>query len=304
MDEPAMSAADPAAAPAAPRPRIELPPLPADAVPIVPIRSVALFPGAVVPIALAREQSIAAAQEAVRAGRKIALLAQRDPATEQPVATDLYNIGVLATVLRYVTTPEGAHHLICQGESRFRVVADAARDAVLRRAGGADPGACDRRCGDRGALHAAEAARAGSAGAAAAGATGAGSGSSRASTRRASWRTSSPTSWTSSPAEKQDILETVDLQGPGSTRSSQLLAHRVEVLKITRDINEQTQAALGERQREAVLREQLHQLQKELGESEDSEGDAGGARQADQRRRHAGGGRRARPQGAQAARRA
>ena len=31
-------------------------------------------------------------------------------------------IGVLATVLRYVTTPEGAHHLVCQGESRFRVV--------------------------------------------------------------------------------------------------------------------------------------------------------------------------------------
>ena len=48
-----------------------------------------------------------------------------------------------------------------------------------------------------------------------------------------------------------------------------LLAHRVEVLKITRDITEQTQAALGERQREAVLREQLHQLQKELGEGED-----------------------------------
>jgi len=104
------------------KPRIELPPLPADAIPIVPIRNVALFPGVVMPITLGRELSIAAAQEAVRAGHKIALLAQRDASTEKPGAADLYQIGVLATVIRYVTTPEGAHHLVCQGESRFRVV--------------------------------------------------------------------------------------------------------------------------------------------------------------------------------------
>jgi ATP-dependent Lon protease len=106
--------------PAAPS-AIELPPLPADAVPIVPIRQVALFPGTVMPISLRREVSIAAAQEAVRAGHKIALLAQRDPATENPGAADLYEVGVLATVIRYVTMPEGAHQLVCQGEYRFRV---------------------------------------------------------------------------------------------------------------------------------------------------------------------------------------
>src|ERR1700745_680389 len=102
--------------------RSELPPLPPDAVPIVPIRNVALFPGVVMPISLGRELSISAAQEAVRAGHKIALLAQRDASVEKPGAADLYQIGVLATVIRYVTTPEGAHHLVCQGESRFRVM--------------------------------------------------------------------------------------------------------------------------------------------------------------------------------------
>ena len=106
----------------APKTRIELPPLPADAIPIVPIRNVALFPGVVMPITLGRELSIAAAQEAVRAGHKIALLAQRDASVEKPGAADLYGIGVLATVIRYVTTPEGVHHLVCQGESRFRMV--------------------------------------------------------------------------------------------------------------------------------------------------------------------------------------
>ena len=68
------------------------------------------------------------------------------------------------------------------------------------------------------------------------------------------------------PEEKQDLLETLDLK-QRLDKVVKLLAHRVEVLKITRDITEQTQAALGERQREAVLREQLHQLQKELGEA-------------------------------------
>jgi ATP-dependent Lon protease len=74
------------------------------------------------PIALGRESSIAAAQEAVRNGHKIALLAQRDPSVEHPRAGDLYDVGVIATVIRYVTTPDGAHQLICQGEERFRLL--------------------------------------------------------------------------------------------------------------------------------------------------------------------------------------
>src|ERR1700753_2148993 len=103
-------------------PRIELPPLPADAVPIVATRNLVLFPGIVLPVALGREESIAAAQEAVRTGRKIGLLLQRDPSVEKPTATDLYEYGVLATVVRYVTSPEGSPHLVAQGESRFRML--------------------------------------------------------------------------------------------------------------------------------------------------------------------------------------
>src|SRR5215469_15241106 len=101
--------------------RIELPPLPADAVPIVALRNVVLFPGIVLPVTLGREESIAAAQEAVRTGRKVGLLLQRDSTVEKPAPADLYDVGVIATVVRYVTAPDGAHHLVCQGESRFRL---------------------------------------------------------------------------------------------------------------------------------------------------------------------------------------
>ena len=73
-------------------------------------------------------------------------------------------------------------------------------------------------------------------------------------------------------AEKQEMIETLDLQ-ERLDKVLKLLANRLEVLKITRDTTEQTQSALGERQREAVLREQLRQLQKELGDTEDSDED-------------------------------
>src|ERR1700737_3707965 len=97
-------------------------PLPAgDVVPIIAMRNVALLPGTVVPITLGREESLAAAQEAVRSGKKIGLLLQHDPAVEKPTSHDLNQIGVLATVVRYVTAPDGTHHLVAQGESRFRV---------------------------------------------------------------------------------------------------------------------------------------------------------------------------------------
>ena len=253
-------------------PRIELPPLPADAVPIVPMRNVVLFPGVVLPVTLGREESIAAAQEAVRTGRKVGLLLQRDPALDKPTPRDLYEVGVLATVVRYITAPDGAHHLICQGESRFRllqVVREtpflAARVETLSEPieKGAEIEARMDFLKER-AVEAlallpqvpAELAR-----------------TIRAMESAGQLADLIVSFMDVKPQEKQELLETIDLR-ERLDRVVKMLAHRVEVLKITRDITEQTQAALGERQREAVLREQLHQLQKELGEGEGGEGDA------------------------------
>ncbi len=248
----------------APKSRLELPPLPADAIPIVPIRSVALFPGVVMPITLGREQSISAAQEAVRSGHKIALLAQRDASVEKPQAADLYEMGVLATVIRYVTTPEGAHHLVCQGESRFRVV-EMLRDTpflAARIEQIPEPTNTSPEIEARAAFLKERASEALSL-----------LPQAPAELGRMITGIESPANLADlivsfmdvKSSEKQEILETLDLK-ERLDKVIRLLAHRVEVLKITKDITEQTQAALGERQREAVLREQLRQLQKELGE--------------------------------------
>ncbi|HET9105767.1 MAG TPA: endopeptidase La [Steroidobacteraceae bacterium] len=252
-------------------PRIELPPLPEDAVPIVALRNVVLFPGIVLPVTLGREESIAAAQEAVRTGRKVGLLLQRDPAVEKPAAADLYEVGVLATVVRYVTGPDGAHHLVCQGEDRFRVLEMVRQTPFLAarieslaelQDRGADVEARMDFLKERAAEALsllpqvpAELAR-----------------TIRGIDAPGQLADLIVSFMDIKPPEKQELLETLGLK-ERLDKVLKLLAHRLEVLKITRDITEQTQAALGERQREAVLREQLHQLQKELGEGEGEGGD-------------------------------
>ena len=95
--------------------------LPADALILLPMRGMALFPGVVAPITVGRQRSVTAAQEAARCERPIGLLLQRDASVEEPSRDDLYEVGTQADIVRYVTAPDGTHHIICQGESRFRV---------------------------------------------------------------------------------------------------------------------------------------------------------------------------------------
>ncbi len=70
------------------------------------------------------------------------------------------------------------------------------------------------------------------------------------------------------PEEKQEILETLDISAR-MDKVSRLLAHRIEVLRLSQEIGRQTKAALDERQREVLLREQMAAIQRQLGEGEE-----------------------------------
>ena len=96
--------------------------IPSDALIIVPVRNTVLFPGVVFPITIGRPQSIAAAQQAVREQRQIGLLQQRDPETNEPGPDDLYRVGTLANIVRYITGPDDTHHVVCQGVQRIQVL--------------------------------------------------------------------------------------------------------------------------------------------------------------------------------------
>jgi ATP-dependent Lon protease len=94
------------------------PVIPEDATIILPVRNVLLFPGIVLPLTNGRPSSIAAAQEAVRSGRKVGLLLQDDPNVEQPGPDNLRRVGTVAEIMRYVTS-EATHYIICRGLRRF-----------------------------------------------------------------------------------------------------------------------------------------------------------------------------------------
>jgi ATP-dependent Lon protease len=69
------------------------------------------------------------------------------------------------------------------------------------------------------------------------------------------------------PLEKQEILETIDL-ALRMEKVSRHLAGRIEVLRLSREIGQQTKATFDERQREAILREQMATIQRQLGEGD------------------------------------
>src|ERR1044072_673452 len=89
---------------------------------IVPVRNLVLFPGTVVPVAINRERSLAAAPEAVRAERRVGFMLQQDPDLQSPTGRGRFKVGTVASIVRYVTGQDGTHHLVVPGERRFRVL--------------------------------------------------------------------------------------------------------------------------------------------------------------------------------------
>jgi ATP-dependent Lon protease len=253
-------------------------PLPADSLIILPVRQMVLFPGTVIPIAIGRPQSIAAAQEAVRTERPIGILLQTDAAVEDPAPEQLHRIGTSAQILRYVTGQDGAHHLVCQGLNRFRVSEFlsgqpylAARIEEIGRSEAMTPDIEARlrllkeRAREALALLP----------------------SAPAELAAAIESLTSPSALAdfiagisdSTPEVKQQILETIDL-AQRMDKVLAMLAERIEVLKITRSIGEQTQQTLSSQQREHILREQLRQIQKELGEGDEKSVELASLREA------------------------
>ena len=261
-DSLARAVADEAGArPAGPAPHV-----PPDGLIVVPVRNAVLFPGTVFPIALGRDRSVAAAQQAVREERPIGLLMQRDPEAADPSGLDLHRTGTVANILRYVNAPDGTHHVVLQGEQRFRVI-DFFREEpffVARVLRMEEPTTQSPEIEARflhlrnqalealqllpqvppeliGAVQAANAPAA---------------------------LTNLVSAYLDVPAEqKQEILETIDLLSR-MEKVSRLLAQRIEVLRLTNEIGRETKAAFDERQREAILREQMAAIQRQLGEGD------------------------------------
>src|SRR5690348_4010361 len=244
-----------------------LPPLPADALIIVPVRATVLFPGLVLPITLGRPKSIAAAQQAMREQRQVGILMQRDADVADPSALDMHRMGTVANVVRYLTAPDGSHHLICQGEQRFQIVEylNGWPFFVARVLQIPEPEATSAEVEARfvnlkaQTLEAIQLLP-----------------QAPPDLLAAIQSIDTPSALADlaiaymdvKPEEKQEILETLDISAR-MDKVSRLLAHRIEVLRLSQEIGRQTKAALDERQREVLLREQMAAIQRQLGEGEE-----------------------------------
>ncbi len=238
-----------------------------DVIPIIPVRNLVLFPGAVLPVTVGRARSVAAAQEAARTERPVGILLQREEAVEEPTGGDMHRVGATAGILRYVTTPDGAHHLVCQGQQRFRVTEwvsghpfMAARVEMIEETDANTPEVKARFLNLRNeAVEALQLLP--QAPQELLGAVQAIDSPGQLADMTASYMDLKP-------FEKQEVLETFDLPAR-LDKVGNLLAQRIEVLRISRDIRERTREAMDERQREFLLREQLRAIQKELGEADE-----------------------------------
>ncbi len=245
-----------------------LPALPPDAVIIVPVRNTVLFPGLVVPITLGRPKSVAAAQQAVREQRQVGILLQREAAVDDPTAIDMHRMGTLANILRFITAPDGTHHVVCQGEQRFQIVEYLSGwpFLVARVLRIAEPDTRSSEIEARFVNLKAQAVEAIQL-----------LPQVPADLLAAIQSIETPAALADlataymdvKPEEKQEILETVDLVAR-MDKVSRTLAHRIEVLRLSQEIGRQTKASLDERQREVLLREQMAAIQKQLGEGEES----------------------------------
>src|SRR3984885_2383221 len=244
-----------------------LPPLPADALIIVPVRNTVLFPGLVLPITLSRPKTIAAAQQAVREQRQVGILLQRAADVDDPTAIDMHRMGTIANIVRYITAPDGTNHLVCQGGQRFQIgeYLSGWPFLVARVVQIPEPGVrtpeIEARFVDLKAktIEAIELLP-----------------QVPQDLLAAVQSIEAPPALADlaiaymdvKPEEKQEILETVDI-AVRMEKVSRLLAHRIEVLRLSQEIGRQTKVALDERQREALLREQMAAIQRQLGEGEE-----------------------------------
>jgi ATP-dependent Lon protease len=90
--------------------------------PLLPLRDIVVFPGMVVPLFVGREKSVSALEAAMAGNKDIFLLAQLDPGCDDPDRDDLYETGVVATVLQLLKLPDGTVRVLVEGKDRAKLI--------------------------------------------------------------------------------------------------------------------------------------------------------------------------------------
>jgi ATP-dependent Lon protease len=239
--------------------------------PILPVRDTVLFPGAVLPLPVGRESSLALLNSLEGTEKILGVVAQLDPRVETPTGTDLHSVGTLAKVHKMVRMPNGNVVAFLEGLDRIRVTEVLGFKPFLRARIELQPDLEDQRDAELTALERnvqelfrevvarspqlsddlqTEVMNIDSPG------------------RLADFVTSTLPSL--STLIRQELLETFSVRKRLESLISELTKER-EVLDLRNKIHDQVQEQVNQSQREFLLREQMKAIQKELGESDDGQ---------------------------------
>ena len=90
--------------------------------PVLPLRDIVVFPQMIVPLFVGRDKSVSALEAAMAADKEIFLVAQLDPAEDDPTRDDVYDLGVVASVVQLLKLPDGTVRVLVEGKRRAKLV--------------------------------------------------------------------------------------------------------------------------------------------------------------------------------------
>jgi len=243
-----------------------------DELPVLPIRNAVLFPAAVAPFDVGREKSVALVEDIENLDQPIiAIIAQRDPSTDDPDQSDLYPVGVAARVLKALKHSSGNYSLILQGLVRIRLEQVVTSEPYIRaRVSRLDEPTEEDVESEALAMSLRDIAKqviqlmpelpreAGSL---------------IDSIQEHGQLADLVAANLDAPVdEKSQLLETLDPK-ERIRMVLRLLTRQLEILKMRERINSQIKEEMGKNQREYVLRQQLKAIREELGDEEGDQGD-------------------------------
>jgi len=93
-----------------------------ETLPVLPLRDIVVFPHMIVPLFVGREKSIRALEEVMREDKRILLVAQKNPADDDPETDSIYEVGTVAQVLQLLKLPDGTVKVLVEGTERARIL--------------------------------------------------------------------------------------------------------------------------------------------------------------------------------------
>ena len=237
---------------------------------ILPLRNTVLYPGTVLPITVGRAKSIKLAQDFAHGEFPIGVVTQKDTEVEDPIASDLFTVGTMARILKYITMPDGSVTLIVQGIKQFEIVSIVAYEPYIRAEVAAYPtNDFDRNLRNRKMFKALVASVRDTA------------------TQMVKLSSQLPreilfaiknidsplflinflaTYLSLKVAEKQRLLEIADIVERADT-VLKYMNKEIQILEIKADIQDKSKQEIDRQQKEYILNEQIKAIQKELGDS-------------------------------------